>query len=72
MQEEYSNRIVTKPTKEVNRVMKVLDRLVKSNKDIYEIRNVKWTITFVDVPYDNAAAYPVRNVLNFIDKIVCF
>ena len=41
--------------------MKVLDRLVKSNKDIYEIRNVKWTITFVDDSQVNASAFPVRN-----------
>ena len=40
--------------------MKVLDRLVKSNKDIFEIRNVKWTITLVDDSQVNAAAYPVR------------
>lgn len=72
--DEYSKKIITKQTKEVNRVMKVLDRIVKSNKDIFEIRNVKWTITLVDDSQVNAAAYPsghiivYKGLLDYVDS----
>lgn len=51
--------MVTSQTHDVNRVMRILDRLVKANKDIFEIRDVKWNLTLIDDPQVNASAFPV-------------
>lgn len=59
MVEEYSKKIVTTPTSDVVRVMRIIDRLIDANKDIEEIKNMKWHLTFIDDPTVNASVFPV-------------
>jgi hypothetical protein len=70
MNEEYGKLIVTQNTPEVNRILKVVNRIVQANQDIEQVKNTKWTVTVIDHEMVNAAAFPVRSFIKICTNLI--
>lgn len=62
---EFEDNIVSSDSKIYNRVVNVLNKLLKGNRDIRQIYDKSWTVTVVDSSIRNAFVLPCGNIFVF-------
>ena len=69
--EAYKEAILPEEHPYYERVAQVATRILKSNKDISEIRQKTWTVTVIDDTEKNAFVLPTGNIFVYTGMLSC-